>query len=234
MFTPLSLHLPDGGNLSRSHQSTAKLKWKSFTIHSWLKQKQINYTQQSSHKFHPPDQLIISTYMYGCGAEHIHVSCAPSSVRARICSCAWAQNCPWPPLSPLTLFNRSRSPSLQLLVKTDKAPACCHMELINRTGGTKRHFNFNTNKETFRIPPNKTPGRGSQDPKPLCVFLKEVWRQIYGGSSVLSSITAVTTGPMWGMEWSIWRHGSQGWNHTGSGPVLYAGQTKAGLVLLDS
>lgn len=66
------------------------------------------------------------------------------------------------------------SPSLQLLVKMDKPPACCHMELINRTGGNKRQFNFNTNKETFRIPPNKTPGMSSQDLKPLYVFLKEV------------------------------------------------------------
>lgn len=97
------------------------------------------------------------------------------SQRAHLCvcdSCACvAPNCARPPFFPLTLFNRSPSPSLQLLVKTDKPPACCHMELINRTGGNKRQFNFNTNKETFRIPPNKTPGRGSQDPKTSVCFL---------------------------------------------------------------
>lgn len=91
-----------------------------------------------------------------------------------MCSCTCAPTRPDFPLSLLTLFNWAPSPSLQLLVRTDKPPACCHMELINRTGGNKRQFNFNTNKETFRIPPNKTPGSSAQGLKPLCVFFKEV------------------------------------------------------------
>lgn len=81
--------------------------------------------------------LIISTIFPCMEVEHACIPAPP--------------NCPWP---PLTLFNRSLSlsPSLQLLVKTDKPPACCHMELINRTGGgikdslistqIKRHFGF--------------------------------------------------------------------------------------------
>lgn len=91
-----------------------------------------------------------------------------------VCVCVCAKLAPTSPLSPHFVLTGLPLLPLQLLVKTDKAPACCHMELINRTGGNKRQFNFNTNKETFRIPPNKTPGRGSQDLKPLCVFFKEV------------------------------------------------------------
>lgn len=94
-------------------QSTAK--WKSFTICWWLKQKNINYLRRLGPQFS-------STW------SRVYV---PSAV---ICLCA--PSCPWPPLSPLTLFSRSPSPSLRLLVKADKPPpACCHMELINRTGG---------------------------------------------------------------------------------------------------
>lgn len=90
--------------------------------------------------------------------------------------------------SPCFVYPLSLSPTLQLLVKTDKPPACCHMELINRAGGNKRQFNFNTNKETFQIPPYKTPG-GTRS---LRVF---ALKQIYGGPSLVSSIAAVTPGP---------------------------------------
>lgn len=69
--------------------------------------------------------------------------------------------------------------SFQLLVNMDKFAACCHMELINRTGRNKRQFNFYTNKDTFRIPPCKTPGWGPHRTQSLCecvcVVLKEVW-----------------------------------------------------------
>lgn len=75
------------------------------------------------------------------------------------------------------VFPLSPSPTLQLPVKTDKPPACCHMELINRTGGNKRQFNFNTNKETFQIPPYKKPG-GTRRTRSLRVF---ALKQIYGG-----------------------------------------------------
>lgn len=117
--------------------------------------------------------------------------------------------------SPLFVYPLSLLPTLQLLVKTDKPTACCHMELINRMGGNKRQFNFNTNKETFQIPPYKTPG-GTQS---LRVF---ALKQIYGEPSLASSIAAVTPGPV-----SRFREG-QGWNHTGPGP------SKAGLVFLAS
>lgn len=149
--------------------------------------------QPFDHNFHPPDRLcvhvweerifsknmvIISTWFSRMGLFLITrqaISMQPpalSCVRARICSRVCAQNTPHHHLHSLTSL--CFSPSLQPLVKMDKPPACCHMELINRTGGNKRQFNFNTNKETFRIPPNKTPGMSSQDLKPLCVFLKEV------------------------------------------------------------
>lgn len=149
--------------------------------------------QPFGHNFHPPDWLcvhvweerifsknmvIISTWfsridffwsqgrLYPCNPQP-----CPACVHVYAHVCARKT----PPHRHLhSLTSLCFSPSLQLLVKMDKPPACCHMELINRTGGNKRQFNFNTNKETFRIPPNKTPGMSSQDPKPLCVFLKEV------------------------------------------------------------
>lgn len=90
------------------------------------------------------------------------------------------QTAPTITFSPRFVLPLSPSPTLQLRVKTDKPPACCHMELIKRTGGNKRQFNFNTNKETFQIPPYKKHG-GTRRTRSLRLF---ALKQIYGGPSL--------------------------------------------------
>lgn len=121
--------------------------------------------------------LIMSTLFPCMEVEH-RTSMYPS---VWVCVCVYPPACvhqtapDLPFLSSLCLTGLPLSPSLQLLVKMDKPSACCHMELINRTGGNKRQFNFNTNKETFRIPPNKTPGRARRTRSLcVCVFFKGV------------------------------------------------------------
>lgn len=135
------------------------------------------------------------------------------SMEPRVCLYIVELVCTKVPLTSLSLLTLCTRSTLQLLVKTDKPPACCHMELITRTGGNKRQFNFNTNKETFQIPPYKTPG-GTRS---LRVF---ALKQIHGGSLLGSSVAAVTPGPAGSV------HEGQGWNHPGPGP------SKAGLVFL--
>lgn len=84
------------------------------------------------------------------------------------------------------------------------------MELVNRTGGNKRQFNFNTNKETCRIPPDETPGSARWTPKPRRVFfgggLEADLRWALGGDSAAQSRSRSRwpLRPNPGRSWGCW------------------------------
>lgn len=156
MFTLLSLHLPDGGNLSRSHPSTAKLK--SITIHRWLKQKRATIQPQFLSTW-----STLHKYFYVRMWSRTH-ACILSAVK---CVCT---HLPLTfPFSPsLCLTGPRLLPSSSLSRRISLLSAATWSSLTEREGlkdslistQIKRHFRFHPTRRLA----------GARRTQSLCVF----------------------------------------------------------------